>query len=71
MIIASDPNGTEIARTTTAADGSYLLGIPQAETVIITALPVAGLARPPQSVTVSVAPNTEVRVDLSYDTGIR
>jgi hypothetical protein len=71
VVIASDPNGTEITRATTDSDGAYLLGVATSGSVIISALPVAGLARPPAPVTVDVAPNGHAVVNLEYDTGIR
>jgi hypothetical protein len=71
VVIASEPNGTEVSRATTDTRGAYLLGIPTAGTVIVSALPVAGLAQPPAPVTVDVAPNGQSLVNLEYDTGIR
>ena len=71
IIVASDPNGTEITRATTDTHGAFLLGISSAGTVIISGLPVAGLARPPAPVTIDVAPNGQTLVNLEYDTGIR
>lgn len=71
VIIASDPDGTEISRATTDADGTYLFGIPMSGTIIVSALPVAGLARPPAPVTIYVVPGGQTLVNLEYDTGIR
>jgi hypothetical protein len=71
VVIASAPNGTEITRATTDSQGAYLLGIASAGTVVISALPVPGLAQPPAPVTVDVAPNGAAVVNLEYDTGIR
>jgi len=52
--------------------GSYQLIVSETGTVLITALPVAGLARPPAPVSVTLASPSEIeRVDLEYDTGIR
>ena len=72
VVIASDANGQELARTTSASDGTYRLTIGQTSTVVITALPVAGLARAPQPVSVTFdGPGVVVQVNLEYDTGIR
>jgi hypothetical protein len=70
VIVASNPNGTEITRTTTGADGSYLFG-GFSGTVIVSGLPVAGLSRPPAPVTVDLVPGQSTEVNLEYDTGIR
>ena len=65
-------SGQEVGRTTSAADGSYELVVSETGTVLITALPVAGLAQPPEPVSVTFAVPGEVdHIDLVYDTGIR
>jgi hypothetical protein len=72
VIVATDASGQEVGRATSAADGSYQLIVSETGTVLITALPVAGLARSPAPVTVTLASPSEIeRVDLEYDTGIR
>ncbi len=72
VVIASDANGRELARTASAADGTYRLTVGQTGTVVITALPAAGLARAPLPATVTLdGPGAVVQVNLEYDTGIR
>ena len=72
VIVATDPGGQEVGRTTTAPDGTYLLVVSQTGTAIITAQPVAGSFGTPMPVSVTpAAPGVTLRVDLEYDTGIR
>jgi len=72
VIVATDASGQEVGRATSATDGSYEMIVSETGTVLITALPAAGLARPPAPVTVTLASPSEIkRVDLEYDTGIR
>ena len=72
VIVATDASGQEVGRATSAADGSYLVIVGQTGTVLISALPVAGLTGVPAPVTVTLAAPSEVeRIDLEYDTGIR
>jgi hypothetical protein len=64
--------GQVIATITTGTDGSYRVAVP-AGGVQVVAAPVAGLMRAPAPVDVVVPAGSSawVRVDLSYDTGIR
>jgi len=72
VIVATDASGQEVGRATSAPDGSYQLIVTETGIVLITALPVAGLARAPAPVTVTLSfPSQIERVDLEYDTGIR
>ena len=72
VIVATNASGQEVGRTTSAADGSYELVVSETGTVLITALPVAGLAQPPEPVSVTfVIPGEVDHIDLVYDTGIR
>ncbi len=72
VIVATNASGQEVGHTTSAADGSYRLVVTETGTVLITAQPVAGLARPPAPVSVTLTSPSQVeRVDLEYDTGIR
>ena len=72
VIVATDASGQEVGRATSAADGSYQLIVGETGTVLISALPVAGLIGAPAPVTVTlVAPSETERIDLEYDTGIR
>ena len=72
VIVATAASGQEVGRTTSAADGSYLLTVGEAGAVLITALPVTGLAQAPEPVSVTLdSPIEPERVDFEYDTGIR
>jgi len=72
VVEALDASGREVARATTAADGSYLLTVGETGTFTITAQPMAGFMRTPTPMTVTLAlPGTTERVDLEFDTGIR
>jgi hypothetical protein len=72
VIVATDASGQEVGRATSAADGSYQLIVSETGTVLLTALPVAGLAQPPAPVSVTLAHPSEIEhIDLEYDTGIR
>jgi hypothetical protein len=71
VIVAADTSGHEVARATTATDGSYRLVIGPG-TFVITGLPVAELLGAPAPVTVTLTfPSETKKVDLQYDTGIR
>jgi hypothetical protein len=71
-IVVRDAGGREIARTTTGADGTYRVAVP-AGTVQVEAEPVPSVMHAPAPIVVLVpaGPAAWVRVDLSYDTGIR
>jgi len=72
VIEAVDAGGREVARATTAADGSYLLIVGETGTFTITAQPMPGFMRTPTPMKVTLAfPGTTERVDLEFDTGIR
>jgi hypothetical protein len=72
VIAASFAGQGEVARATTAADGSYRITIHGWGPYTVTALPVAGLMRAPAPVMVTLDPPTDTkRVDFEYDTGIR
>ena len=47
VIVATDASGQEVGRATSAADGSYQLIVGETGTVLISALPVAGLIGAP------------------------
>jgi hypothetical protein len=56
----------------TIADGSYALPLSVKGTVVITALPVAGLVGVPPPVSLTFADQDDVQqLNLAYDTGIR
>jgi hypothetical protein len=72
VIVATDEGGQEVGRATSAADGTYELTAGQTGAVVLTALPVDGLARPPAPVRlVFNGPGEVEHIDLEYDTGIR
>ncbi len=71
-MVATNASGEEVGRGTSAADGSYELAITEPGSVLITALPVAGLMGTPSPVSLTlIAPSEVHRLDLEYDTGIR
>ena len=64
--------GQVIATITTGTDGSYRVAVPTGSVQVVAA-PVAGVMRAPAPIAVVVPAGSSawVRVDLSYDTGIR
>ena len=71
-MVATNASGEEVGRATSAADGSYELAVTESGSVLITALPVAGLMGTPSPVSLTlIAPSEVHRLDLEYDTGIR
>ena len=70
VIVVRDPSGAEVARTTTAADGTFYVEL-KAGAYVVEPQAVAGLmgTAGPQSVTVNDGAATTIRID--YDTGIR
>jgi hypothetical protein len=72
VVVATDAGGQELSRATSAGDGSYVLPVGETGTVLISALPVPGLARAPAPVSITLnSPIKTEGVDLEYDTGIR
>lgn len=69
-LLIRDGTGREIARVTTAADGTFFVAVP-AGVYIVEPQPVEGLlgTAPPQDATVSSGSATTIT--LVYDTGIR
>ena len=72
VVIVRDASGNEIARATTAADGTYAIDLAPGD-YTVEAQPVEGIMGAPAPVTVSVPAGATdaVVVDLGYDTGIR
>jgi hypothetical protein len=70
ILSVRDAAGTEVARVTSAADGTYFAGVPGGIYVVMPQ-PVKGLLGTPGPQSVAVADGSAVRLDLSYDTGIR
>ena len=71
VITASFAGQGEVARATTAPDGSYRILIHGYGTYTLTALPVQGFMIAPAPVAVTLDPMETRRVDFEYDTGIR
>ncbi len=72
VIVVRDSGGLELARTTTASDGTYRVAV-RAGPVQVEGEPAAGVMHAPAPIDVVVPAGAAawVRVDLSYDTGIR
>jgi len=72
-IVVRGETGAEVARATTAADGTFLVAVPAGGSWTIEPQPVAGLmgTAPPVVVQVADAPSSWVAADVAYDTGIR
>ena len=70
-IVIADVNGNEVARVTTANDGSFATQLP-AGSYLLTPQPVAGLMGGPPAISLAVSAS-EHPADLviEYDTGIR
>jgi hypothetical protein len=72
VVVATNTSGEEVGRATSAADGSYDLAVTETGSVLVTALPVAGLMGTPSAVSLTlIAPSEVHRLDLAYETGIR
>lgn len=72
VVIAKDAIGDEVGRTTSAADGSYRLPIGLLGPVMISVLPVAGLASPPAPVSVTFPNQMDwEQFNFEYGSGIR
>jgi hypothetical protein len=71
VIVATYPGQGEVARATTAPDGSYRIELHGYGTYTVIALPVPSVMNAPAPVTVSLEPMSTKRVDFQYDTGIR
>ena len=70
VLVFSDAAGTEVARTTTAADGTFFAELP-AGLYVVTPQPAKGLLGTPGPQSVTVTDGATARLDLAYDTGIR
>ena len=72
VLVVRDAAGGEVARTTSSQDGSYRIDLPPG-TYTLQPQPVAGLLGRPASIPFAVpAGGSEaVRLDVTYDTGIR
>jgi hypothetical protein len=70
VLVFRDAAGTEVARVTTAVDGTYFAALPGGS-YVLTPQPANGLLGTPGPQSVTVTDGATVRLDLSYDTGIR
>jgi hypothetical protein len=70
VLVVRDPSGKEVARTTTAKDGTFFIDVP-AGGYVVEPQPVTGLMGTAQPQSVTVNDNVTSRLEVSYDTGIR
>ena len=70
ILVIRDAAGTEVARATTAADGTYFTELPGGVYVVMPQ-PAKGLLGTPGPQSVTVADGATATLDVSYDTGIR
>jgi hypothetical protein len=70
VLVFRDAAGKEVARTTTAVDGTYFAELPQGFYVVVPQ-PAEGLLGTPGPQSVTVTDGAAVRLALAYDTGIR
>lgn len=73
VMVIRDAGGREVARTTTAADGTFLVGVPGGGAWTVEPQPVEGLLGTAPAVVVQVAnsPSSWISANVGYDTGIR
>jgi hypothetical protein len=70
VLVFTDSRGAEVARVTSAADGTFSVELSPA-TYHVTAQPVEGLMGTPEPIDVTVEGGAPTEIQLSYDTGIR
>ena len=70
ILLFRDAAGNEVARTTTAGDGTFFADLPGGFYVVVPQ-PVKGLLGTPGPQAVTVTDGSAVRLALGYDTGIR
>ena len=73
VIVIRGAGGAEVARVATAADGTFLVGVPGGGAWTVEPQPVEGLlgTAPATTVEVADAPSAWAVADVAYDTGIR
>jgi hypothetical protein len=73
VVVVRNGAGAEIARMTTAADGSFAVMVPGGGSYTVEAQPHKGLMRAPAATVVTLPNDAAASVDvtLTYDTGIR
>jgi hypothetical protein len=70
VVIVRDDAGSEVARATTGADGSFFVELPAGD-YVLEPQPVEGLMGTAPAIEVSVVNGFPAQVELEYDTGIR
>jgi hypothetical protein len=70
VLVIRDGSGSEVARTTTEADGSYFVEVAAGD-YVVEPQPVEGLMGTATAVEVTVLGGLAAQVRLDYDTGIR
>jgi hypothetical protein len=71
VVVITDPSGREVARLTTAADGSFSTQLPAGQ-YTLTPQPVEGLMGGASPIDFNVASSgASPPLDVAYDTGIR
>jgi len=70
VMVVTNAAGSEVARGTTAADGTLLLEVPGGE-LTITPQAVEGLLGTAAPISVTIAADQTLNVTADYDTGIR
>jgi carboxypeptidase family protein len=75
VIVVTRPDGTEVARVATAADGRFSLNLPPGDYLLVPQ-PVNGMMGTAQSVPFTVGPTDQpgaspMQLHVEYDTGIR
>ena len=73
VIVIRDAGGAEVARATTAEDGTFLVGVPGGGSWTVEPQPAEGLLGTAPAILVEVAdaPSAWAGADVAYDTGIR
>lgn len=70
VLVIRDGSGSEVARTPTAADGSFFVELVAGD-YVVEPQPVEGLMGTAAALEVTVVDGIAARVELDYDTGIR
>ena len=70
VLVIADPAGREVARVTTAEDGTFFAAVPPGR-YVVAPQPAAGLMGIAPGQDVDVAAGATTRIEVVYDTGIR
>lgn len=71
VMVVTTPAGAEVARTTTAADGSFAFDLPSGPYVLVPGDVQGLMGRPAPSPFSVAAGGALITLDVQYDTGIR